>query len=87
MAVLTSGFYTVTDSATSRHSFTFDQSHGFYYAVQTSHELKGGRWEIVRSVKVFETRDFKEAVRRYEALIAREPNARHSSTLRSGSAL
>lgn len=87
MAVLTSGFYSVTDSATSRHSFTFDQSYGFYYAVQTSYALRNGRWEIVRSQKLFELRDFNEAVRRYEAVIAREPNARHSSTLPSGSAL
>jgi hypothetical protein len=87
MAVSTSGFYTIQESPTRKHSYTFDSAQGFYYAVLTSYELKDGRWQIARSSKAFETRDFKEAVRRYEALIAREPNARHSSTLRSNGAL
>ena len=55
--------------------------------MRTDYVQRDGGWKIERSRKIFETRDFNEAVRRYEALIASEPTARHSSSLRGGSAL
>ena len=87
MSVITSGFYFVHDGGPTKRSYVFDSEQGFYYGARTDYALRDGRWEITDSRRLFETRDFKEAVRRYEALIATEPTARHSSTIRGGSAL
>ena len=87
MSVITSGFYYVHDGGPTKRSYVFDNDLGFYYAARTEYAQRDGRWEITDSRKLFETRDFKEAVRRYEALIATEPTAKHSSTIRGGSAL
>lgn len=87
MSVITSGFYYVHDGGPTKHSYVFDNDLGFYYAARTEYAQRDGRWEITDSRKLFETRDFKQAVARYEALIATEPTAKHSSTIRGGSAL
>jgi hypothetical protein len=87
MSVITSGFYTVHDGGPTKRSYVFDSAAGFYYVVLTTYVQRDESWKIEDSRKLFETRDFKDAVRRYEALIAIEPTARHSSTLRGGSAL
>jgi hypothetical protein len=87
VSVITSGFYTVHDGGPAKRSYIFDTDRGFYYAVRTDYVLRDGSWKVEDSRKLFETRDFKDAVQRYEALIATEPTARHSSTLRGGSAL
>jgi len=87
MSISTSGFYTVHDGGPRKYSYVFNSDHGFYSGVRTDYVQRDGSWKIERSRKIFETRDFKEAVRRYEALIASEPSARHSSSLRGGSAL
>ncbi len=87
MSVITSGFYYVHDGGPTKHSYVFDSDAGFYYAVLTTYVQREGRWEITDSRKIFSTRDFKDAVQRYEALIAAEPVAKHSSTIRGGSAL
>lgn len=87
MSVSTFGFYFVHDGGPTKRSYVFDSDSGFYYAARTDYALRDGRWEITDSRRLFETRDFKDAVARYEALIATEPTARHSSTIRGGSAL
>jgi hypothetical protein len=87
VSVITSGFYYVHDGGPTKHSYVFDRDSGFYYAARTDYALRDGRWEISDSRRLFETRDFKDAVARYEALIAAEPTAKHSSTIRGGSAL
>ena len=87
MSVITSGFYYVHDGGPTKHSYVFDNDLGFYYAARTEYAQRDGRWEITDSRKLFETRDFKEAVARYEALIATAPTAKHSSSIRGGSAL
>lgn len=87
MSVSTFGFYFVHDGGPVKHSYIFDSELGSYYAVRTDYALRDGHWEIERSTTLFSVRDFREAVRRYEALIAAEPTARHSSTISGGSAL
>jgi hypothetical protein len=87
MSVITSGFYTVHDGGPTKRSYIFDTDRGFYYVVVTTYVQRDGSWKIEDSRKLFESRDYAETVRRYEALIATEPAARHSSTLQGGSAL
>jgi hypothetical protein len=78
------GYYNVMVDANHRISYNFDFNGAWYMGIRTNYVRNDrGSWDIDAanggSRKLFESRDYAEAKRKWEALISGEPRAVHSS--------
>jgi len=80
-------YYHVPVDDDHRHSYRFVSSHGFYLIFRTDYlRNERGSWDNdtrygTGTTKLFEGRDYDEARRRYDEIIASEPRAIHASKI------
>jgi len=83
------GYYNVPVDAAHRYTLNFSFDGVFYSAHRTAYVLNDrGSWDYDQAAggsrKLYDTRDYAEAKRRWEELISAEPRAVHSSNLKDG---
>lgn len=86
------GYYNITLDDDHRYTLSLSFDGHFYIAVRTAYVRNHrGFWDHDQAAggsrKLWDTRDYAEAKRRWEALITEEPRAVHSSSLRSDGSL
>jgi hypothetical protein len=84
--IRTDGYYRVTIDDRRRFTYNFDFDGVFYTAHRTAYITnERGSSDIDQAAggsrKLWDTRDYAEATRRWEELISSQPNAVHSSAI------